>query len=661
MAPKKWTTPEQEEWLQPWYSKYKETLIGKSKNYTNFFCNLNEAWLDEFPKPRPSTVMSYGPLTEEEKKIMDAAEKSCTNKFYNRFKNSMGSTRAGQQVKADAIDMFQAIVESISECEKATHAYQEQEAYSVLFYKEHAQPQVQEALNVWKATSKWLTSGQHVALVKKETAKAYKAETDEVKMQVKEFIQKVKQEKNKKEGVWSEENSNYQQNLNKLAAVVNKFLKGLHNATGLSYTLLAGGPSPESGGLINCYSWATISVRPTQSLMPELWSHSRTTFIMFIMPEAAVKRAGKSGGSKALDNASLLRFSPESFAADISQQGSPTNQHILAPSDVSDRLPPSSPFAASSSDNVLGSFNNSYSSSLDLNFSHGLSSLTLPDVSGSLPSSSANTSVDLNGRSGSFFGLDPNLPDPNLPDKNGLLTTSPAVNLDTGLAPTPSPLNAPALTYSPTTSTTSAVNSSPTTSPTTSPAVNLSPTTSPTTSTTSPAVNLSPTTSPTTSTTSPAVNLSPNTSPTTSTTSPAVPTFNPLTTLIENAPALLESRAPHPTSHLTSSVDSATSASCAPDMGDPDSTKNVAIADSDAHVCCTWTGHICKPSTHHVTANAIGNNMKDVSTKCPHELAGGSAGGNQREQRLDFNIACSPQPRKLSYCQLSSNVVLFTI
>jgi hypothetical protein len=125
----------------------------------------------------------------------------------------MGSTKAGQQAKADAVDIFQTIVESISESEKSMRAYQEHEAYSVLFYKERAQPQVLEALKAVKATGEWLTSGQHVALVKKETARAYEAETDEVKTQVKEFIeqQKLTREKNKKEGIWSEGEFNYQQ------------------------------------------------------------------------------------------------------------------------------------------------------------------------------------------------------------------------------------------------------------------------------------------------------------------------------------------------------------------------------------------------------------------------------------------------------------------
>jgi hypothetical protein len=35
--------------------------------------------------------------------------------------------------------------------------------------------------------------------------------------------------------------------------MVNKFLTGLADATGFSFSLLAGGPSPELGGLIDVY------------------------------------------------------------------------------------------------------------------------------------------------------------------------------------------------------------------------------------------------------------------------------------------------------------------------------------------------------------------------------------------------------------------------
>ena len=66
MAPPKWTTAEQEAWLQPWYEKYLERQSDKSKNYKNFFADLNEQWFDAFPEPRPCDITAFGPLTKEE-------------------------------------------------------------------------------------------------------------------------------------------------------------------------------------------------------------------------------------------------------------------------------------------------------------------------------------------------------------------------------------------------------------------------------------------------------------------------------------------------------------------------------------------------------------------------------------------------------------------
>lgn len=52
---------------------------------------------------------------------------------------------------------------------------------------------------------------------------------------------------------WGNQLMGLHRNLEKLAAMVNKFLKGLADATGFSFSLLAGGPSPELGGLIDVY------------------------------------------------------------------------------------------------------------------------------------------------------------------------------------------------------------------------------------------------------------------------------------------------------------------------------------------------------------------------------------------------------------------------
>ncbi|KAG1792868.1 hypothetical protein EV424DRAFT_1354387 [Suillus variegatus] len=69
MAPPKWTTKEQEEWLEP----------------CNFFADLNEQWFDAFPEPRPDKCTTVGPLMKEE---WDEAVDARKHKLHTRFKNT---------------------------------------------------------------------------------------------------------------------------------------------------------------------------------------------------------------------------------------------------------------------------------------------------------------------------------------------------------------------------------------------------------------------------------------------------------------------------------------------------------------------------------------------------------------------------------------------
>ncbi|KAG1734229.1 uncharacterized protein EDB91DRAFT_1084137 [Suillus paluster] len=73
MAPWKWTSSEQEEWLSPWYEKYHEKQSDKAKNWANFFTDLVGEWLEVFPEPRPTTLPLIGPLTRDEIIVMDQA------------------------------------------------------------------------------------------------------------------------------------------------------------------------------------------------------------------------------------------------------------------------------------------------------------------------------------------------------------------------------------------------------------------------------------------------------------------------------------------------------------------------------------------------------------------------------------------------------------
>ncbi|KAG2069412.1 hypothetical protein BDR04DRAFT_1156617 [Suillus decipiens] len=257
MAPQKWTSPEQDEWLAPWYDKYCAKQTEKNKNWLNFFADLNETWFIAYPEQRPASLPPVGPLTQDEMLVMDKACDERKEKLKNCFKNSLGMTKAGRQAKADATDVFKAILRSVAESEKPMHSLQEAEAYSKLYYHTCIKAMADEVLKaeaeLLQAENKTLTNGKRITIVKQHTASLYSGETDEVKAEVQRYIenQKTWTQKDDEAGTWSEDN--YARNIEKLTAIANKFLKGLAEATGFTFSLLVGGPSPESNGSINVY------------------------------------------------------------------------------------------------------------------------------------------------------------------------------------------------------------------------------------------------------------------------------------------------------------------------------------------------------------------------------------------------------------------------
>ncbi|KAG1901640.1 uncharacterized protein F5891DRAFT_979451 [Suillus fuscotomentosus] len=244
MAPPRWTSVEQEAWLQPWYEKFKAKQGEKSKNYKNFFADLCEQWFEEFPEPRPGHITQVGPLT-----LMEMGAAHDARKTPRRFK-------IGQKGKGKYND--------ITECKKSTHMLQEQEAYSKLFYTTHVQPTVKGSLEKAAQEHRTLTNGEHVALVKKETAMLYAQESPDIKDQVKQYLEDQKRQRIQDKQIgrrqmcvapYHQLTSASKRNLDKLAAVANSFLKGLAEATGMLFSLLAGGPSPEALGAIDIYSF----------------------------------------------------------------------------------------------------------------------------------------------------------------------------------------------------------------------------------------------------------------------------------------------------------------------------------------------------------------------------------------------------------------------
>ncbi|KAG2094381.1 uncharacterized protein F5147DRAFT_778986 [Suillus discolor] len=100
MAPPKWTSDEQEEWLKPYYEAFLVKQSEKCGNYRNFFADLYENWFEASPEPRPTGVTALGPMTLEELNEMKLAEDAQKVKLHNQFKNNFGATKAGRKAKA---------------------------------------------------------------------------------------------------------------------------------------------------------------------------------------------------------------------------------------------------------------------------------------------------------------------------------------------------------------------------------------------------------------------------------------------------------------------------------------------------------------------------------------------------------------------------------
>ncbi|KAG2355015.1 hypothetical protein BDR07DRAFT_1381809 [Suillus spraguei] len=86
--------------------------------------------------------------------------------------------------------------------------------------------------------------------MKQHTASLYSGETDDVKAEVQRYI-RIRRLGHKT--VMRRERGAKSIMQEKLAAIANKFLKGLAEATGFTFSLLAGGPSPESNSSIDVY------------------------------------------------------------------------------------------------------------------------------------------------------------------------------------------------------------------------------------------------------------------------------------------------------------------------------------------------------------------------------------------------------------------------
>ncbi|KAG1844380.1 hypothetical protein F4604DRAFT_1937589 [Suillus subluteus] len=277
--------------------------------------------------------------------IMDQAEADRKKKLENCFKNSIRATKTGRQAKTEAANVFHAVLKSVTECEKPSRTLQEVEAYSKLYYQKRIKSIIDNKLKAaaeeLRAEDKVLTNGKRVAIVKEETRNLYKVETSEIKAEVRRYIEDAKTRRDmEKERMWSEDD--YARNLEKLAAMVNKFLKGLADATGFSFSLLAGGPSPELSGLVDVYrQFGNDFSKAYPDFENTIMSPFRD-YLYRVYPDAAAGLKARIGDVEGLNDDDDNGSDPPSSGVELGNQNDDTFGHVTSSPLTTSVTPPDS-------------------------------------------------------------------------------------------------------------------------------------------------------------------------------------------------------------------------------------------------------------------------------------------------------------------------------
>ncbi|OBZ68738.1 hypothetical protein A0H81_11112 [Grifola frondosa] len=248
MAPPPWTTPAELAWLKERAERY----LGHQKQGTlpKFWTELLREWHSTFPEKERLFGADVEQLSPEQTNQYEEALKFRTKRLKEWFANHHNPKgRSAMNVKPLAA----AIATKIKKTRLPTMA----EVYSTHYYDERIKPRVEAELQ-----GKEVSQGQRLVLIRRLASEMFSNESDGVKAEIVEErarLQLVKAAKPDK-GVHVTDVDQLspeliQKNIDDLPAVVGRFLEDITMATGYSFSLLGGGPSPKEGGRIRTFSY----------------------------------------------------------------------------------------------------------------------------------------------------------------------------------------------------------------------------------------------------------------------------------------------------------------------------------------------------------------------------------------------------------------------
>ncbi|KAH9836853.1 uncharacterized protein C8Q71DRAFT_858050 [Rhodofomes roseus] len=178
MAPQRWTTEEQFEWLSAWGSSFRQHR--EASTLSRFWPEVAREWFKVFPERNTLYPDFHGPLTEDEASALDKAIGNRAKRLRNWFNNKNGQKAR----KAESARVDLSILKP-----RGRRALQPTEVYSRKYYKDRVKPLVDDALK-----SGNYDKPARLNLIKRLTRETYEGEDPDIKAEVEAEVLAAKQE-----------------------------------------------------------------------------------------------------------------------------------------------------------------------------------------------------------------------------------------------------------------------------------------------------------------------------------------------------------------------------------------------------------------------------------------------------------------------------------
>ncbi|KAH7920333.1 hypothetical protein BV22DRAFT_1133154 [Leucogyrophana mollusca] len=269
----KWAMKEQEVWLRAYCeAHYRSCMV--TKNYIHFWPAYYQAWELKWPErllhPQLKEKPAWEPLTAAETEIESEGRK-VLERFEQQLKHKMcwlatGGNRGRSILANKRTGKGQDALCTLSALSKGTRAPQAREVFTQLTIVGSEDPKLMYSDNIRTLLDEHVSSqgiaGDRAAILKArgaitkkvfaEVAPEVKALVEEKKLQM--TLAKHEEKKAMKLSKQTRTPADTQASIDAMPATVAKILLNLHQLTGWSYTVLAGGPEPSNDGSLKSMS-----------------------------------------------------------------------------------------------------------------------------------------------------------------------------------------------------------------------------------------------------------------------------------------------------------------------------------------------------------------------------------------------------------------------